>query len=107
MILVAALVCLALAVGCFVLGWMMVKKIEFPDVKTQAQCTQSLCGTDKSCCTTWVGNMCRKGTLQNGTCVSQGTAIPLLLYILGGILLIAGVYFIFKRKSSSVASFYY
>jgi hypothetical protein len=84
-------VLIVLTVTFFVLGVVLARKNEYPDLNSQDKCiksnTPSSCKNDPKCCVIWNNNVCRKANIQGANCVSEGNVLPMILLILGFVFL--------------------
>lgn len=76
----------------------------FIGVDTQAACLDrskwpsSDCRADPSCCGIWDGQGCRTGQMRNGQCQQVRDYLPMTLYVLGVLAMIAAVIVIVVNK---------
>ena len=96
-------VCFVLFIGCLIGTIILLLQNVYFDVKNQTDCENSLktklpnsCKNDKNCCTVWDGdsNLCRKGNIEDGNCISKENLWVFVLAILSIIFFIAFVVFI-------------
>jgi hypothetical protein len=60
------------------------------------------CQNDKNCCSVWddKNKVCARGKISGMTCESEGNVYTLFLLILGGLCLIAGIFYSIKLYNS-------
>ena len=94
-----SLILFLITVGCFVSSVFLMKSYDFDATESECKDQNKTCKGEPTCCSQWDGSQCRKGTKKSGVCTSPGHATPLIFMIIGGIFLIASIYFFFKHNN--------
>jgi hypothetical protein len=95
-----ALLCLVGSILSFMLSYFIMKRLSYPEIKSEEMCGEpagsSLKEGDE--CHVWDGSSCRRGTVVNNECVSEGSKMPMFFMLIGFILLIIAAFLYFKGK---------
>ena len=100
----AALIAFLLAVGCAVGAYFALRNVSNLSIKTQDDCSkydQQHCPTKKNgdCCWIWATHMCRQGKMDDkNECTSQGSVLPLTLFIGACVLLLVSIVMLFVSR---------
>lgn len=94
---VISLISFMLSVTFFILTFFDIRNNEYVDSDTDKKCTDihntNLKNGDN--CGAWDGTVCRKGLVTNGVCISKGTHLPLVLFILSSVFFLSFLIFMF------------
>lgn len=92
---------IALAIILFVISGVLANNNYYKDKKDAASCLmENVQLAQSGKCAIWDDSMCRKGTLSadKQECVSSGKTLPLILMVLSGLSLLAGIVVLFLHK---------
>lgn len=104
-----ALLCLVGSIISFMMSYFIMRRLSYPEIDNEEMCAEpdgsSLKEGDE--CHVWDGTICRRGTVVNNDCVSDGSKMPMLFMLTGFVLLIisAVLYFTSKGKDTNNLSF--
>ena len=94
-------VTLLLSMVCLSVAYILANR-DFVPAKNESECTQKSQTNPKAgdACFIWDANMCRKGVFTDNVfeCKSKGDVLPTALFIIGVILILFTLYFLFSKK---------